>query len=369
MFEDTTTRRGFLKLGSTAILGGLAGCGTAASDDIATTDSARSAAGAQAAPETESPYTQAYQATIDSVVLIRTTRGQGTGFVFESSTIVTNAHVVGQATTAEVRFNEGEWRTGDVVGTDVHSDLAVLSVSDAPQSATPLAFREGEATVGQEVVAIGNPFNLNGTVTTGVVSGIDRSIPAPTGFRIPDAIQTDASVNPGNSGGPLVSLNDRVVAVINSGRGDNIAFGISAALTQRVVPELLESGEYDHPYIGASFSNVTTDIAQANDIDEPRGLLVVAVADGAPAEGVLQPSPDRRTVDGSPVPVGGDVVVTIDGRELMTPEDLGSYLALQRRPGDTVELSVLRDGTEQTVELELGTRATQPPRTREGRGP
>jgi serine protease Do len=188
------------------------------------------------------------------------------------------------------------------------------------------------------------------------VSGINRSIPAPTGFSIPDAIQTDAAVNPGNSGGPLMSLDGRIVAVINSGGGENTAFGISAALTQRVVPERIQTGDYDHAYMGVSFTDVTPEVAQANDTDDPRGLVVVDVVDGGPAEGVLQPSETIRIVDGERVPAGGDVILAIGGSEIMRSEDLASHLARQTRPGETVELTVLRDGTEQTVELGLGAR-------------
>jgi len=153
-----------------------------------------------------------------------------------------------------------------------------------------------------------------------------------------------------------MSLRGRVVAVINSKRGDNIAFGISAALTQRVVPELIETGNYDHPYMGVSFTDVTPAIAQANELEDPRGLLVVRVAPTGPADGVLRPSTDVRAVDGQRVRVGGDVILAVDGTRLRTTEDLGSYLALETRPGDTVELEVIREGRTRTVELQLGTR-------------
>lgn len=357
MTESLLTRRALIKAGSVAALAGLAGCSTSegASPENTTTDSEQSRDGASVSSE----YSHVYEETINSVVLVKTNQGQGTGFVFDDSHIVTNAHVVSGTSSVEVRFNDGQWRSGDIVGTDRHSDLAAISVDDIPAAATPLPFIESEPVAGQEVVAIGNPYSLNGTVTTGIVSGVNRSIPAPTGFTIPDAIQTDAPVNPGNSGGPLVSLQGNVVAVINSGGGDNIAFGISAALTQRVVPELIQSGEYEHSYVGVSFDDVTPDVADANGLDEPRGLLVVETATGGPSAGVLQPSTDVQVVNGSRVPVGGDVMLSIDGTAIRTAEDLGSYLALETRPGDTVELRILRDGTEQTIDIELGTRPTR----------
>ncbi|WP_049922912.1 S1C family serine protease [Halopiger djelfimassiliensis] len=349
MSEARPTRRRLLEVGSAALLTAVAGCTlpSANSDGSGRTPSTAAA---------DSPYAAVYRDAIDSVVLVETGQGQGTGFVFDETHVVTNAHVAGQASTTAIRFNGGHWSDGDVVGTDPHSDLAAIAVDDVPSEATPLPFVDGTVAIGQEVVAIGNPFNLNGTVTTGIVSGTDRSIPAPTGYRIPDAIQTDAAVNPGNSGGPLMTLDGRVAAVINSGGGDNIAFGISAALTQRVVPELIETGSYDHAYLGISFTDVTPAIAQAHDLEDPRGLLVVEATRGGPADGVLQPTNDVRLIDGKRVQVGGDILLAIDGTEITTSEDLGSHLALQARPGETVELTVLRDGSERTVELELGTR-------------
>ncbi|MCG1003847.1 MULTISPECIES: S1C family serine protease [Halobacterium] len=364
MSESSVDRRRFLELCGASTLAALAGCSSSApggetTAGVAGNSDAPQETISQTESELNSPYAEVYRETIDSVVLVRADGSQGTGFVYDETHVVTNAHVVGRADDAAIRFSEGDWSTGSVVGTDPHSDLAVVEVDSVPEPATPLPFADSEPVVGQEVVAIGNPYNLNGSATTGVVSGLDRLIPSPTGYRIPDAIQTDAAVNPGNSGGPLMSLDGSVLAVINSGGGENIAFGISAALTQRVVPELVRSGDYDHAYVGASFTNVTPQIAAANDLDESRGLLVLNVASDGPATGVLRPS-EAAYVDGRRLPVGGDVLLEIDGTTVPTPEDLWSYLALETRPGDTVELTVLRDGSRGTVDLELGTRpATQ----------
>jgi len=153
-----------------------------------------------------------------------------------------------------------------------------------------------------------------------------------------------------------MSLDGVVVAVINSGGGDNLGFGVSAPLARRVVPELIETGSYEHSYMGVSFTDVTPDVAEANGLDEPRGLLVDAVVEGGPSEGVLQPSEETTTVDDTEVPVGGDVMLSLGEDDLMTTEDLGNYLALQTRPSDTIAVTVLRDGSEQTVDLTLGTR-------------
>jgi len=355
MTDQGPSRRGFLRAGALALTAGLAGCGSAAPTD----DGSDASAAAADATTTPSPYTRVYRDAIDSVLLVRTGQGSGTGWVYDSSHVVTNAHVVGEANAVDLRTRDGRWYTGEVVGTDRNSDLAVIEAADLPDAATPLSLAESPATIGQEVVAIGNPFDLDGSVTTGIVSGTDRSIPAPTGFSIPDAIQTDAAVNPGNSGGPLMALDGRVLAVINSGGGDNIAFGISAALARRVLPALIETGSFQHSFMGVSIATVTPQIAAANDLDEPRGLVIVAIAPDGPADGVLQPSDDAETVDGERLPVGGDVLLAIDGTRTETTEALGSYLALETRPGDTVSLTVLRDGAERTVQVELGTRPTR----------
>jgi len=350
-----------LRLGAGALAAGVAGCSgapTSQETTEATTDGATSGNPATTTRSgAESPYTRVYRESIDSVVLVRTDSGQGTGWVYDDSVVVTNEHVVGRADEVDVRFNDGEWRTGTVLGTDAHSDLAAVRVADRPGDATPLPLADADPVVGQEVVAIGNPFALSGSATTGVVSGTDRAIPAPTGYRIPDAVQTDAAVNPGNSGGPLMSLDSEVVAVINSGGGDNIGFGISAALTERVVPGLVADGDYQHAYIGLSFTAVTPAVAEANDLDEARGLLVVSVDETGPSAGVLQGSDGTAFVDGRQVRTGGDVVVSVDGTAVQTFEDLLSLLALQTSPGDTVTVAYLRGGERRTAEIELGVRS------------
>jgi S1-C subfamily serine protease len=356
MPRETSTRREFLKLGSIGLATALAGCSAPFSDDDspppAKTDT----------PQTEplakadgSEYTQVYRDTIPSVVLVQTGQGQGTGFIYDDEYVVTNAHVVGTASTTQLRYHDGTWGDGDVRGTDPHSDLAVISAASVPDTAQPLPFIQKAPVIGQKVVAIGNPYNLDGTATSGIVSGTDRLIPSPAGYRIPDAIQTDAAVNPGNSGGPLMSLDGTVVGVVNSKRGDNIAFGISAALTQRVVPRLIDTGEYEHAYMGVSLDTVTPTVADANGLAEPRGLLVVQTVRGGPADGALQPS-TIESVDGTRLPVGGDVILTVEGTRMRSFEDLASYLALRTQPGDTIQLTVLRDGSEQTVDLTLSSR-------------
>jgi S1-C subfamily serine protease len=363
---DQPTRRRFLQLSASAAAAGLAGCstgytGTVGDSGVSMTDTSDSTpTDGTADPAPESVFTRVYRQVIDSVVRVETVASVGTAFVFDERHLVTNAHVVGSADAVDVRFTDGEWREGSVVGTDVYSDLAAVAVDDRPAAATPLPLQSADPVVGQEVVVIGTPFGLSGTLTTGVVSGVNRSIPSPAGFRIPDAVQTDAAVNPGNSGGPIVSLEGEVVAVINSGGGDNVAFGISAPLARRVVPALVADGEYDHSYVGVGLRPVTPEVAEANNLAKPQGLLVTEVFEGTPADGILRGSDETTIVDGRDLPVGGDVLLAIDGVPIRTSEDLGSYLALQTSPGQTVTLTVRRDDTERRIELELGERP--PPR-------
>ena len=368
MSDRSQTRRRYLGGLATAVAGGLAGCsgilGTQQSNESTgtpTTDTANDSSDATS----ESPYTQVYREVIPSVVLINVTtprgEGQGSGFVYRDGYLVTNQHVVANASEVQVRFERGEWRTASVVGTDVSSDLAVIRVENRPDYAAGLEFIGDQPAIGTEVVALGNPFGrFDGSASAGIVSGVNRSIPAQNGFTIPDAIQTDAAVNPGNSGGPLVNLAGRVVGVINSGGGENIAFAISAQLAKRVIPALIENGEYTHAYLGVGLMTVTPALAQANGLDRARGVYVSQVVQGGPADGVLQGSDGRQRVDGTVVPTGGDIIVGIAGKRVESRHELASYLALHTSPGDTVEVTVLRNGERKTVSVQLGARPERP---------
>ncbi|MFB6218505.1 MAG: S1C family serine protease [Halobacteriaceae archaeon] len=354
------TRRQYLALAA-AVAGGTAGCSESFAEDIGTTTAPDNrTATTRTATDSPGPYARVYRRTVDSVVLVRTRSvgggGSGSGFVYRDGVVVTNDHVVDGAAAVEVRFNRGEWRDAEVVGTDAYSDLAALRV-DAPDYADPLSFVETDPPIGTEVVAIGNPFGLDRSVSAGIVSGVDRAIPAPTGgFRVPDAVQTDAAVNPGNSGGPLVALDGEVVGVISAAGAENIAFAVSAALARRVLPALVETGAYDHAYMGLRLRTVTPAIAAANGLAEPRGVLVTAVLRDGPSDGAIEPAQDTDFVDGVRVPVGGDVVVAIDGRAVGSVSDVFSYLALETSPGDTVEVGLVRDGERRTVDVTLGER-------------
>ncbi|WP_083902827.1 S1C family serine protease [Natrinema versiforme] len=377
---DHCTRRRLLR--STGVLGaagaatafGLGGSGAGVAQNESADSNASDGADQPAEAEAGSEYTAVYRDTIDSVVLVTVTGtggpgtgggGLGTGFVIDDEHVLTNNHVVETASEGgiELQFSTEEWRAASIVGTDVYSDLAVLRVEDMPDVAAGLSLAESDPVIGQEVLAIGNPFGFDASVSQGIVSGTGRSLPSPTGFSIPAAIQTDAPINPGNSGGPLVSLEREVLGVVFAGAGQTIGFAISAALANRVVPALIEDGSYDHAYLGVGVQPVGPEIAAEIGLEEATGVLVMEVVPGGPADGVLQPASTAR-------PGSGDVIVAINGQEIPNQSALSSYLALETSPGDTIELEIIRDGERQTVEVTLAERpAAEQSRTPIGGGP
>ncbi|MEA1930961.1 MAG: trypsin-like peptidase domain-containing protein [Euryarchaeota archaeon] len=304
-----------------------------------------------------------YTETIDSVVTVyvvgESGSSSGSGFVYDDAEhLVTNHHVIDGAETVEVKFGaRGEWRRATVVGSDRRTDLAVLDIDDLPASARPLSTTNESPQQGAPVVAIGSPLRLEGTITTGTISGVDRSLRLPSGPLVPDAIQTDAAINPGNSGGPLLDREGRVLGV-NTARadGDNIGFVVSAATVDRVVPSLIETGSYTHPYLGVDTRTVVPAIATANDLNETSGAVVVGVDSGGPAAGTIRGPQRAETVDGQRVPVGGDVIVAINDTRIETDHDLLRYIALETEPGETVAVELIREGQRRTVSVELGAR-------------
>jgi S1-C subfamily serine protease len=339
--------------GSVAAGGGAAGVGADGSPHA----SARGDAQQQATCD----FTALHDRTRDSVVSIRvltmgTAGAQGSGFVYDGQgRVVTNEHVVEGAETVEVQFARGEWRTAEVVGTDVYSDLAVLDVNNVPGYVEPLSLFEGQPEPGQSVAALGSPFGLRGSITQGIVSGTNRSMPA-DGFTIPNTIQTDAAINPGNSGGPLVTCSGAVVGVNRATAGQNVGFAIPASMVERVVPALVENGSYRHAYLGVTSTDVSPLVARANGLDTTQGVLVIDVFAGGPAGDTLRGSRETATVRGAEVPTGGDVIVAIEGTPIRTQEDLASFLAEEGRPGETIDVTVVRDGDRQTIQVTLGER-------------
>jgi len=301
--------------------------------------------------------------------------GEGSGFIWDSAGhIVTNNHVVEGAAKISVTFSDGSSYPATLVGTDPNSDLAVILVTGAPAALIkPITVGDSsQVKVGQLVVAIGNPFGLANTMTTGIVSAIARSIQASVGnsqnglgtpsFSIPDVIQTDAAINPGNSGGVLLDLNGALIGVpsqIESASGSNsgIGFAIPSAIVSKVAPQLISKGSASHSYLGISGGTLSADAASTLKLKAgQQGILVASVVAGGPAEKAgLKPA----TVDANGTPTAaGDIITGIDGKTITRFEDLVSYLSGSTQPGQSVTLTVLRDGKDAQLEVTLGTQPT-----------
>ena len=302
-------------------------------------------------------------------------RGEGSGFIFDNEGhIVTNNHVVEDATEVLVNFSNGMWAPAEVVATDPQADLAVIKVTPPEGMAwNPLPLADDNSLkVGHLVVAMGNPFGLENTMTTGIVSALGRSFPVgafgSSRYSLPDVIQTDAAINPGNSGGPLLDLGGNVVGVnfaIESTAGSNsgVGFTIPASIVKRVVPELIADGKFDYAYLGLQGSTITAELANALGLPQNElGVYVSSVIPGGPAEvaGVAGGSETVTDDNGLEFQKGGDVVVAIDDVPVRRFEDLVSFLVTRAAPGQTVTLTVVRDGAEQKVEVALGERPAQP---------
>ncbi len=274
---------------------------------------------------------------------------QGSGFVYSDNHIMTNEHVITEADTFYVQYSEGEWSNAELVGEDSDTDIAILEPAERPDYAEPLPLQETLPERGTPVVALGAPGDLDGTVTTGVVSGTERSMETESEFAIPDSIQTDAALNPGNSGGPLVNHDDgSVVGVNRATDGENIGFAVSARLANHVGQSLIDTGDHSHSYVGVRTVELSPLTQQEGDeFDVDNGLIVEEIVDESPSEGVLN---DANSSEGP------DVITAIDGEPVYDNEDLTSYIMRSKMPGDEVELDVYRNGGEETVTLELGSR-------------
>jgi len=299
---------------------------------------------------------------------------QGSGFVIDNQGhIVTNNHVVEGAEYIEVTFANGLVAPAEVVGTDNDSDLAVVKVEQLPEGLQPLPLGDsGAVEVGQRAIAIGNPFGLQTTLTVGVVSARGRTLP--TGFvsssggffRIADIIQTDAQINPGNSGGPLFNSRGEVIGVNTAIRSDTgtfqgVGFAVPSNTVAKVTRALIETGAYQHPYLGISFYGLPLTAVVAEELGLPvqQGVFVSEVVAGGPAAQAGLRGAGRgseQEVNGDPYPVGGDIIIKIDGRNVAAGDDIIEYLATDTEVGQTVTLTILRDGQEQQLEVTLGAR-------------
>ena len=298
-------------------------------------------------------------------------QGEGSGFVYDAQGhIVTNNHVVANADQVRVTFSDDVSVLAKVVGTDPDSDLAVIKVDVPAAELRPLGLGDSDALkVGQRVIAIGNPFGLEGTMTTGIVSALGRLLPAGSTtaaggrYSIPDIIQTDAAINPGNSGGPLLNLQGEVVGVTSyiesPVRGfAGVGLAIPASIVKKVVPALIRDGRYEHAWLGISAVTLSPALAKAMGLPESqRGVVVGTVTPGSPALSAgLRASEQTVRVDGQEMPAGGDIIVGIDDKTVKKYDDLISYLTRQTEVGQKVVLSVLREGKVIEVEVTLAAR-------------
>jgi 2-alkenal reductase len=291
---------------------------------------------------------------------------QGSGFVYDTDGhIITNAHVVHGSDQIDVAFADGTILSAERIGEDLHSDLAVLKTEKLPEGVLPAQLgNDNDLVVGQTVIAIGNPFGLGGTLTRGIVSALGRTIPALTSFSIPKAIQTDAAINPGNSGGPLLNLNGEVIGVNAQIQTDGftrsnqgVGFAIPVSIVKRVVPDLIQHGEFDWSWLGVVGGDVTPEIALAMELPVQKGAyLSRIVSDGPAARANLQGDSGEETIHGRQTPVGGDVIIAIDGQPVQSFDDLLVYIALETTPGQEVTLTILRDGEQQIIKLTMGYR-------------
>jgi S1-C subfamily serine protease len=370
-----TTAAGALALAAGAGAATYAGLGPAEGDTVVRQVTVSDATNAKS--ESAQGIADVYDAARESVVEITVTsssqsgfppgpdaqRAQGSGFVYDDEGhIVTNQHVVDGAEGVTVLFANGDTYDAEVVGTDPSTDLAVIRVDAPAELLQPLDLADSsELVVGETVVAIGSPFGLEGSVTAGIVSALHRQMEALNGFTINDSIQTDAAINHGNSGGPLLDLDGNVVGVnaqirSESGGNDGVGFAIPSNTVGSVVEELIQDGSVEHAYLGVGLAEIPSSVAE--ELEVAPGVAVTEVREGSPAvKAGLRAATGSQTVDGQEYPTGGDVITAVDGESVETSAELQTAIAA-REPGDTVTLTVERDGESRSVEVELATRPT-----------
>jgi 2-alkenal reductase len=296
---------------------------------------------------------------------------QGSGFLIDDDGhIVTNNHVIEGANFIEITFPNGLIVEATVVGADPDADLAVLKIEEMPENVQPLPLGDSrQVEVGQRAIAIGNPFGLRTTLTVGVVSARGRTVrnrrAADGGwYSIADVIQTDAAINPGNSGGPLFNSRGEVIGVntairSETGTFEGVGYAVPSNTVSKVTQALIETGRYQHPYLGVSMFDlpVSTIVARELDLPVDRGIFVSSVVPGGPADQAgLQASEEMITINGIQYPAESDIIIAIDDHPVATFEDIVGYLATETEVGQTVTLTIIRDGQEQQVDVTLGAR-------------
>jgi S1-C subfamily serine protease len=279
--------------------------------------------------------------------------GVGSGFVYDAQgNLITNAHVVQDSQKITVTFLDGTSYKAQIVGIDRFTDIAVINVDVASSLMHPLSIGDSSSLkVGEAVAAIGNPFGLSGSMTSGIVSQLGRILPSQdSSFSIPDVIQTDAAINPGNSGGPLLNMKGEVVGIntaIQSATGEftGVGFAVPSKTISKIVPQLIAEGTYHHPWMGIAGRDVDPDLASILGLKEAKGFLVITVVEDSPADKAgIHGSNETVEVDGISYQIGGDVIVSVDRKDVRKIDDILVHLQREKAVGDSMVLQVLRDG-------------------------
>ena len=330
-----------------------------------------------------------YESVVPSVVYIRVPRidisafqglqgvpdellfAAGSGFVWdEQGHIVTNHHVIEDVADGSeqvtVIFADATQVKGTVIGSDPHSDLAVISLEDGDWNLQPVLLGDSShVKVGQLTVAIGAPFGQEFTMTSGIVSAVGRNISGQAQFTIPEVIQTDSAINPGNSGGPLLDRLGRVIGVntqiiSRTGSFSGVGMAVPVNIAKRVVPPLIANGEFDYPWLGVSITSVQSSYVEELGLPEgTKGALIISIVEDSPADGAgLRGSDSAVELEGTDFPAGGDIITSVNGHEIAGSDSLIAHLLYHNMPGDTVILTVLRDGQREAIQVTLGQRPT-----------
>jgi S1-C subfamily serine protease len=325
--------------------------------------------------EIESPYSknlsliEIFEKSEPGVVRVNVQRGEasenvggvGSGFVFDKKGhIITNAHVVEDTEKTTVTFLDGRSYYAEIIGVDEFTDIAVIKVNADLSLLQPLSLGDSaELKVGEPITAIGNPFGLSGSMSSGIVSQIGRLLPTDSGYSIPDVIQTDAAINPGNSGGPLLNMMGGVVGIntaIQSTTGEftGVGFAIPSQTVVKIVPTLIEKGEYQHPWIGVSGRDIDLDMAKVMELEDTLGFLIITVVEDSPASKAgLIGSEKTIQVDGIDYSIGGDIILSVDGIDVRKIDDILIHLQRAKTVGDEMVLEILRDSKMVEVTITL----------------
>jgi S1-C subfamily serine protease len=294
-------------------------------------------------------------------------RSSGSGFVIDKSgRIVTNYHVVQDAKEVQVSFSGEDNVDARVIGVDPSTDIAVLQIEAQARALVTLPLGDSDSVrVGDAVVAIGNPFGLERSVTAGIVSALQREITAPNGFAIDEVIQTDAAINHGNSGGPLLNADGQVIGVnaqIETETGGNVGIGFAIPINtvKEVVSQIIEEGKVEHAYMGIEMQTIDSDLTEQVRLPAESGVLVSRVVPGSPADDAgLRGGSRNVVVDGESYTLGGDIITEIDGEPVESAEEVRSVVS-DKEPGDELEVEVRREDSTDTLTLTLGRRPATP---------